>query len=137
MQDQIERAQLTIRKMTPEERAEKPPRPRAPRRRRVERRAGLGAGDVQPVLHETRDRIITGIVTAVPFLALGVVCWQVWADLLRWSDVVVFAIMYVAHRPRRDGRLPPATSRTAASRRAGPCAATLAVARARPRSRGR
>ena len=54
------------------------------------------AGDVQPVLHETRDRIITGIVTVVPFLALGVVCWQVWADLLRWSDVAVFAIMYFA-----------------------------------------
>ena len=28
--------------------------------------------DVQPVLNETRDRIITGIVTVVPFLALGV-----------------------------------------------------------------
>jgi len=55
-----------------------------------------GAGDVQPVLHETRDRIITGIVTIVPFLCLGVVCWQVWADLLRWSDVAVFGIMYFA-----------------------------------------
>jgi stearoyl-CoA desaturase (delta-9 desaturase) len=54
-----------------------------------------GGGETQPVLHETRDRIITGIVTAVPFLALGVVCWQVWADLLRWSDLAVFAIMYV------------------------------------------
>ena len=54
-----------------------------------------GAGEVQPVLHETRDRIITGIVTAVPFLALGLVCWQVWADLLRWSDIAVFLIMYV------------------------------------------
>ena len=54
------------------------------------------AGDVQPVLHETRDRIITGIVTIVPFLCLGVVCWQVWADLLRWSDVAVFGIMYMA-----------------------------------------
>ena len=53
------------------------------------------AGDVQPVLHQTRDRIITGIVTVVPFLALGVVCWQLGADLLRWSDIAVFAIMYV------------------------------------------
>ena len=53
------------------------------------------AGDVQPVLHQTRDRIITGIVTVVPFLALGVVCWQLWADWLRWSDIAVFAIMYV------------------------------------------
>jgi stearoyl-CoA desaturase (delta-9 desaturase) len=52
--------------------------------------------DTQPVLHQTRDRIITGIVTAVPFLGLGVVCWQAWADLLRWSDLAVFTIMYVA-----------------------------------------
>jgi stearoyl-CoA desaturase (Delta-9 desaturase) len=62
----------------------------------VSSRPRPGVGETQPVLHETRDRIITGIVTAVPFLALGVVCWQVWADLLRWSDLAVFAIMYPA-----------------------------------------
>jgi len=50
---------------------------------------------VQPVLHETRDRIITGTVTVIPFVALGIVGWQVWNDLLRWSDVAVFLIMYV------------------------------------------
>jgi len=53
------------------------------------------ADDVEPVLHETRDRIITGTVTVVPFLALGVVGWQVWASLLHWSDLAVFAILYV------------------------------------------
>jgi stearoyl-CoA desaturase (Delta-9 desaturase) len=53
------------------------------------------ADDVEPVLHETRDRIITGIVTGVPFLALGLVGWQVWAKLLHWSDIAVFAILYV------------------------------------------
>jgi stearoyl-CoA desaturase (Delta-9 desaturase) len=52
--------------------------------------------EVEPVLHETRDRIITGVVTIVPFLALGAVCWQLWANLLHWSDVAVFGIMYVA-----------------------------------------
>jgi stearoyl-CoA desaturase (delta-9 desaturase) len=52
--------------------------------------------DVEPVLHETRDRIITGIVTGAPVLALGFVVWQVWGDFLRWSDAIVFAIMYVA-----------------------------------------
>jgi stearoyl-CoA desaturase (Delta-9 desaturase) len=52
-------------------------------------------GEVQPVLHETRDRIATGTITAIPFIALGIVCWQVWSDLLRWSDVAVFMIMYV------------------------------------------
>ena len=55
-----------------------------------------GPEDVEPVLHETRDRIITGTVTAVPVLALGIVCWQAWADFLRWSDVIVFVIMYAA-----------------------------------------
>jgi stearoyl-CoA desaturase (delta-9 desaturase) len=53
-----------------------------------------GPDDVQPVANETRDRIITGIVTVVPFLGLGVVGWQVWADLLGWSDLAVFAILY-------------------------------------------
>jgi stearoyl-CoA desaturase (delta-9 desaturase) len=52
--------------------------------------------DVEPVLHETRDRIITGVVTGAPVLALGFVVWQVWGDFLRWSDAIVFAIMYVA-----------------------------------------
>jgi stearoyl-CoA desaturase (delta-9 desaturase) len=51
---------------------------------------------VEPVLNETRDRIATGIVTAVPILALGLVVWQVWGDFLRWSDVIVFTIMYLA-----------------------------------------
>jgi stearoyl-CoA desaturase (Delta-9 desaturase) len=53
-----------------------------------------GPDDVEPVAHETRDRIITGTVTVVPFLALGVVAWQVWASLLHWSDIAVFAILY-------------------------------------------
>jgi stearoyl-CoA desaturase (delta-9 desaturase) len=56
----------------------------------------LRPDDVEPVANETRDRIITGIVTAAPVLALGFVVWQVWGDFLRWSDVIVFAIMYVA-----------------------------------------
>ena len=51
--------------------------------------------DVQPVAHETIDRIATGTITVVPFIALGVVGWQVWNDLLHWSDVAVFLIMYV------------------------------------------
>ena len=32
---------------------------------------------------------------SVPFLALGVVGWQVWADLLHWHDIAVFAILYL------------------------------------------
>jgi stearoyl-CoA desaturase (Delta-9 desaturase) len=51
--------------------------------------------DVEPVLHETRDRVMTGTVTVVPFLALGVVGWQVWAELLHWRDIAVFASLYL------------------------------------------
>ena len=54
-----------------------------------------GPDDIQPTEHETLDRIATGTVSVVPFLALGVVCWQVWASLLHWSDIAVFAILYV------------------------------------------
>jgi stearoyl-CoA desaturase (delta-9 desaturase) len=50
--------------------------------------------EVQPVEHETRDRIITGFVTVLPVVALGVACWQAWSNLLHWSDLVVFAVMY-------------------------------------------
>jgi stearoyl-CoA desaturase (Delta-9 desaturase) len=52
-------------------------------------------GDVQPVEHELRDRIITGLVTVVPMLALGVAAWRAWQGLLRPGDVLVFAILYV------------------------------------------
>jgi stearoyl-CoA desaturase (delta-9 desaturase) len=51
--------------------------------------------DVQPVKNETADRIATGIVTVVPILSLGLVAWQLWADWLGWSDLIVFGILYV------------------------------------------
>ena len=54
-----------------------------------------GVADVEPVAHETRDRIATGFITVAPFIALGLVGWQVWNDLLRWSDVAVFLILYL------------------------------------------
>jgi stearoyl-CoA desaturase (delta-9 desaturase) len=50
--------------------------------------------DVQPVANETLDRALTGAITVLPLLALGVVGWQVWGGLLHWHDVVVFLIMY-------------------------------------------
>jgi stearoyl-CoA desaturase (Delta-9 desaturase) len=50
--------------------------------------------DVQPVANETLDRIVTGLVTVVPFVALFVAGWQVWNQLLHWHDLVVFAIVY-------------------------------------------
>ena len=51
--------------------------------------------DVQPVSNEALDRFLTGLITALPIVALFVVAWQVWADWLFWSDLVVFAILYV------------------------------------------
>jgi stearoyl-CoA desaturase (delta-9 desaturase) len=62
----------------------------------TDRAVGPGPEDVEPCENETLDRILTGTVTIVPFLALGVVAWQVWARLLGWSDLVVFAAMYVS-----------------------------------------
>jgi stearoyl-CoA desaturase (Delta-9 desaturase) len=50
--------------------------------------------DVQPVAHETADRIITGLVTGLPFLALTAAAWRVWDGLLKPSDLAVFAILY-------------------------------------------
>jgi stearoyl-CoA desaturase (delta-9 desaturase) len=51
--------------------------------------------DVQPVENETRDRIITALVTMVPFLALALVVWQAWNRALHWHDLTVFAIVYL------------------------------------------
>ncbi|TMM04411.1 MAG: acyl-CoA desaturase [Actinobacteria bacterium] len=50
--------------------------------------------DVQPVAHETADRIITGLVTGLPVLALGLAAWRVWDGLLRPRDLLVLAIVY-------------------------------------------
>src|ERR1700742_3610358 len=51
--------------------------------------------DVQPVANENLDRFLTGAITVLPILALGVVAWQLWHKLLGWSDLIVFVIMYV------------------------------------------
>jgi stearoyl-CoA desaturase (delta-9 desaturase) len=52
--------------------------------------------DVQPVAHETVDRVALTVVTVAPVVALGVAVWQAWGHALRASDVVIFAAMYVA-----------------------------------------
>ena len=38
-------------------------------------------GEIQPVAHEALDRTITGLVTALPMLALGVAVWRAWDGL--------------------------------------------------------
>jgi stearoyl-CoA desaturase (Delta-9 desaturase) len=49
---------------------------------------------VQVTEHETRDRIITGLVTVLPMLALVLVAWQLWNRALHWPDLVVFGLLY-------------------------------------------
>ena len=58
--------------------------------------AGPGPDDIQPVENETRDRIITGLVTVVPFLGVAAVCCLAWQRILHWSDLAVFAILYIS-----------------------------------------
>jgi stearoyl-CoA desaturase (delta-9 desaturase) len=53
------------------------------------------ADDIQPVENESLHRFLTGTITAIPFVALFVVGWQLWNEALHWSDLVVFAICYV------------------------------------------
>jgi stearoyl-CoA desaturase (Delta-9 desaturase) len=54
-----------------------------------------GPADIQAVEHETLHRTITGLVTGLPVLALGVAVWQAWDGLLAPSDIAVFSIAYV------------------------------------------
>jgi stearoyl-CoA desaturase (Delta-9 desaturase) len=51
--------------------------------------------DVEPVANEALDRFLTGTITVLPILGLLVVAWQVWGDALGWSDLIVFAVMYL------------------------------------------
>jgi stearoyl-CoA desaturase (delta-9 desaturase) len=53
------------------------------------------ADDVQPTENETLDRFLTGLVTVLPFIGLGIAGWQTWNSLLHWYDIVVFVVMYL------------------------------------------
>jgi stearoyl-CoA desaturase (delta-9 desaturase) len=57
--------------------------------------AAPGPADVQPVAHESLHRTLTGLITALPMLALGVAVWCSWDGLLHPSDAVVFGILYM------------------------------------------
>jgi stearoyl-CoA desaturase (delta-9 desaturase) len=54
----------------------------------------VGRDDVQPVANETLDRFLTGTITVLPIVSLGIVGWQLWAEALHTSDLIVFAIVY-------------------------------------------
>jgi stearoyl-CoA desaturase (delta-9 desaturase) len=52
--------------------------------------------DVEPVAHERRDRVITGIVTGAPLASLAIVGWVLWNRILGWNDLFVLLTLYVA-----------------------------------------
>jgi stearoyl-CoA desaturase (Delta-9 desaturase) len=58
-------------------------------------KAAPGPADIEPAHHENLHRTLTGLVTGVPVLALGVAAWQSWEGLLQPTDLIVFAILYV------------------------------------------
>ncbi|UTI66376.1 acyl-CoA desaturase [Paraconexibacter antarcticus] len=51
--------------------------------------------DVQPTSNETLDRVLTGTITALPVIAIGLAAWQAWGGALGYSDLVVFAVFYL------------------------------------------
>jgi stearoyl-CoA desaturase (delta-9 desaturase) len=57
---------------------------------------GPDAGDIQPVANERRDRIITGVVTGAPIIGFAIAVWELWATAISWSDIIVFAVLYLA-----------------------------------------
>jgi stearoyl-CoA desaturase (delta-9 desaturase) len=57
--------------------------------------SAVSAQDIEPCANERLDRIVTGTVTVVPFLGLGLAAWLAWSSLLQWHDLVVFGVLYV------------------------------------------
>jgi stearoyl-CoA desaturase (Delta-9 desaturase) len=51
--------------------------------------------EIQVPVMENLDRVITGVITAVPPVLLVLAAWQVWNRELRWRDIAIFLIMYV------------------------------------------
>src|SRR4051794_28554406 len=51
--------------------------------------------DVQPVANQKLDRTLTGLITFLPFVGLGVAGWQLWNSWLHWYDLVAFIAVYI------------------------------------------
>jgi stearoyl-CoA desaturase (Delta-9 desaturase) len=51
--------------------------------------------DVQPVANQRLDRTLTGLITVLPFIGLGVAAWQLWNSWLHWYDIVAFLAVYI------------------------------------------
>ena len=57
--------------------------------------AVMDRDDVEPVANETLDRFLTGTFTVVPFLAVAAAAVLTWQEYLHWSDIIIFAVLYV------------------------------------------
>jgi stearoyl-CoA desaturase (Delta-9 desaturase) len=56
---------------------------------------GPSPEEIQQPVMENLDRAITGLITVMPPLLVGVAGWQLWNRELRWRDVAIFLIMYI------------------------------------------
>ncbi len=64
--------------------------------RRPEARAdGPTPQEVQEPALANLDRVLTGLITAVPALLLALAGWQAWNRELRWRDIAIFLVMYL------------------------------------------
>jgi len=52
------------------------------------------ATDMIAIEHDTYERVVRVVVFGAPPLALALVGWWTWGDMLRWHDLVVLAITY-------------------------------------------
>ncbi len=56
---------------------------------------GPSAEEIQEPVLLHLDRIVTGLITVVPFALVGLAAWQAWNRQLHWRDVAIFVVMYV------------------------------------------
>jgi len=73
------------------------PRPQAPPRPqpRSSSQRGPCPEEIQHTENERLDRVITGVITALPPLLLVLVGWQLWNRELQWRDIAIFLAMYI------------------------------------------
>ena len=88
---------------------------------------GPGPDDIEPVLHETRDRIITGTVTVVPSCCSGSSAGSCGTTCSTGTTSSCSRSCTSLTGPRHHGRLPPPASPTAASRRRRPLRGVFAA----------
>jgi stearoyl-CoA desaturase (Delta-9 desaturase) len=76
-----------------------PDRSRGPRERALPQapmpEVGPTPEEIQEPVMENLDRAVTGIITVVPLLLVGLAGWKLWNRELHWRDIAIFAALYV------------------------------------------